>query len=301
MIGGENVALKKNRREFWDSARANDTQFDLYYKRLVELSISMFDWQGLPDTIDPRYMELVLFSQGNCVFFRDEDLGYLSLMCTTQGRYNVYGIPIYRRAYAINGYNKELSIDDSVIIFNNMLHTNSMTACITYARRLADLDRTIDVNVQAQKTPVLIRCSEPERLTMLNLYKEYTGNAPFIFGDKNLNPQGFTVLRTDAPYMSDKIYTLKTQIWNEALTYLGISNVNIQKKERLITDEVTRNQGGTVASRYSRLEARRQACDEINRLFGLNVSCDYREDFQPVDPDEINDTLGPTPAGSIGE
>ena len=152
-----------------------------------------------------------------------------------------------------------------------------------FSEKLADLDRTIQVNARAQKTPVLLKCDENQRLTMLNLYKEYDGNAPVIYGDKNLNANGLTVLKTDAPYNADKLYQLKTQYWNEALTYLGISNINSVKKERMITDEVTRNQGGVVASRYSRLESRRKACDEINRMFGLDIWCDYREDYRQLD------------------
>ena len=115
---------------------------------------------------------------------------------------------------------------------------------------------------------------------MLNLYKEYDGNSPVIFGDKNLDIKGMQVLKTDAPYVADKIYELKNNIWNEALTFLGISNLNVQKKERLITDETIRSQGGTIASRYSRLNARRQACEEINRMFGLDIWVDYREDYR---------------------
>lgn len=98
-------------------------------------------------------------------------------------------------------------------------------------------------------------------------------------------------LNTGAPYVADKIYQLKTQIWNEALTYLGISNINIQKKERLITDEVTRNQGGTIASRYSRLQARRDAVVKINAMFGTNISVDYREGFQETGDDPGKDTI----------
>ena len=115
---------------------------------------------------------------------------------------------------------------------------------------------------------------------------KWEGNEPVIFGDNKLNPESLKVLNTGAPYVADKLYTLKTQIWNEALTYFGISNVNFQKKERLISDEVIRNQGGTIASRYSRLNTRRQACDEINRMFGLNMSVDFRDDFRESD-DEV--------------
>lgn len=273
----------KRDREFWESATRNNATYIQYYNRLTELSISMFEWKNLPETVDERFMELALFSKGMAVFFKDEVLGYLALRTTISGEFNVYRIPVKRRAFADNGYNKELTIDDSVIIYNNMIHTNSMLDVRVFAEKLADLDRTIQVNARAQKTPVLIKCSENERLTMTNLYKEYDGNAPVIYGDKNLNANGLTVLKTDAPYVADKLYQLKTQIWNEALTYLGISNINSVKKERMITDEVTRNQGGVVASRYSRLESRRQACDKINAMFGLDIWCDYREDYRQLD------------------
>lgn len=282
------VNMKRGKdRAFWESAWTNNATFMQYYNRLTELSISMFEWKNLPPTIDPRFMELTLFADGQAVFFKDEVLGYLCLQNILGGEFDVYRVPIKRRAYAVNGYQKDLNRDDSVIIFNNYLHTNSMLDVRMFAKRLYNLDRAIDVNANAQKTPILIQCDETQRLTMLNVYKQYQGNEPVIFGDKNLNTNGVKVLQTNAPYVCDKLYQLKTQIWNEALTYLGISNINVQKKERLITDEVTRNQGGTIASRYSRLESRREACKKINDMFGLNIWCDYREDYQQIDPENI--------------
>lgn len=281
--------MAKRDRQFWESASLNNATFRQYYNRLTELSISMFEWKNLPDTVDPRYLELTLFSDGQAVFFKDEEIGFLTLQNTKGGKLNVYRVPIDRRAYAVNGYQKDLTDKDSVIIFNNYLHNNSRLDVEMFARRLWNLDRAIDVNANAQKTPVLIQCDETQRLTMLNLYKKYDGNEPFIFGDKNLNPNAIKTLKTDAPYVADKLYQLKTQIWNEALTYLGISNINIAKKERLITDEVTRNQGGTIASRYSRLEARRDACKQINKMFDLDIWCDYREDYQALTEEVLTD------------
>lgn len=287
--------MKKKRLrdgKFWTSLRGNELTYRQYYNRLTELSTSMFEWKNLPDTIDDRYLEMCLFSQGLAVFFKDEALGYLCLNCATNGKFNVYRIPTRRRASASNGYNKVLSIKNSVIIWNNYIHTNSMLDVEMFSYRLADLDRTIDVNARAQKTPILIRCSEQQKLTMENLYMQYDGNEPFIFADKNLNPNDLSVLVTSAPYVADKLYTLKTQIWNEALTYLGISNVNITKKERLITDEVQRNQGGTLASRYSRLEMRKKACKEINEMFGLNIDVQYRDDVRIQYEDVIDEITG---------
>lgn len=295
------MGRRKRDREFWESADLNNAAYIQYYDRLTELSISMFEWRNLPDTVDPRFLELTLFANGMAVFFMDEVEGYLALQCAISGPLNVYRIPIRRRAYAVNGYNRELDDKNSVIIYNNMLHKNSMLDVRMFARELYNLDRAISVNANAQKTPILLRCSENERLTVENLYMNYDGNKPVIFGDKGLNPNALSVLKTDAPYVADKLYTLKTQKWNEALTYLGISNVNITKRERLITDEVTRNQGGTIASRYSRLESRRKACDQINKMFGLNVQCDYREDFQEIVDAEESESINPEERSKTNE
>lgn len=266
---------------FGESAIMNNATYIQYFNRLVELSVSMFEWQGLPETVDPRYLELHLFQNGSMVYFRDEVMGDLCLDCIANGQFDVYGNPISRRAYSsYNQYQKTLNESDSVIIWNNYLRQPSVLDVKMFAKRLYNLDRIIDVNANAQKTPVLVQGTEKQRLTLVNLYKEFDGNAPFIFGDKNLDLNSLRAISTNAPYVADKLYQLKTQIWNEALTYLGISNLNIQKKERMITDEVQRNQGGTIASRYSRLEARREAVDKINRMFGTDISVDYREDLQ---------------------
>lgn len=277
------MAKRNKSKPFYQSAYRNNRTYLQYYNRLTELALSMFEWKNLPKTIDPRFMEMCLYSDGMSIFFKDEELGFLALQCMIGGHLNVYRIPTERRAYASNGYNRKLDSTNSVIIFNNFLHTNSMLDIEMFSNRLYNLDRAIDVNANAQKTPVLITCGENERLTLVNLYNQYDGNEPVIYGNKNLDPNALKVLKTDAPYVADKLYELKTQIWNEALTYLGISNINVVKKERMITDEVTRNMGGTVASRYSRLEMRRQACEQINEMFGLSISVDYREDFQDVD------------------
>lgn len=279
---------RRNRKtNFSESAYLNNGTYGFYLSRLMELAMSMFEWKNVPESIDTRFLELTLFSDGQAVFFKDEEMDkFLALQCIINGRLDVYRVPINRRAFAVNGYQRNLTNKDSVIIYNNFLRTNSYQMCVLYAKKLYNLDRIIDVNANAQKTPVLITVDETQRLTALNAYKEWDGNQPVIYGDKALDPNLLRVLKTDAPYVSDKIYQLKVQYWNEALTYLGISNLNVQKKERLVADEVVRSQGGTIASRYSRLEARREACRKINVMFGLDMDVDYREDFREAD-DEI--------------
>lgn len=273
--------------EFWNSAYMNNRTYLQYYNRLMELAISMFEWKNVPETIDTRFIELTLFAEGQALWFKDDELGkdgnYLCLQMAVNGGFDVYRVPLRRRAYAVNGYQKQLDNKNSVIIYNNMIRTNSMLDVEMFAKRLYNIDRIIDVNVNAQKTPVLILADQNQRLTMKNLYKQYDGNEPFIFGDSGLSTTPIKAISTEAPYNADKLYTLKTQIWNEALTYLGISNTNTVKKERLISDEVMRSMGGVIASRYSRLNARKQACEKINAMFGLNIDVDYRQDYREAD------------------
>ena len=286
---------RRKRTNFEDSAATNTLTHMQYLRRLMELSMSMFVWKNLPNTVDPRYIELRLFETGSVVFFKDDVLGELCLDCIQQGNFDVYGNPITRRAYSCyNNYQKVLSDKDSVIIWNNYLRTNSVTDIQLYAKRLWDLDRSVDVNAKAQKTPILIQCNEKQKLSMKNLYMQYDGNIPAIFADNNIDINGIKVISTQAPYVADKLYQLKNQIWNEALTYLGISNLNINKQERLITDEVSSSQGGTISSRYSRLECRKQAVEKINEMFGLDIEVDYRKDYQDIDLDmpSGDDTTG---------
>lgn len=291
------MGRRKRANSFSEDVLMNDASFLKYYDQLTELAISRFEWKNAPDTIDTRFLELTMFEDGQVVWFNDDVLGQLCLPVASMGQLNQYRIPTKRTAYSTGYTFRNLDIENSVIGYNNYLRKPSKPTIMYYAFKLYEIDRTIDVNVNAQKTPVLIACDENDRLSMQQVYMQYEGNRPVIFGSKELRPDTLKVLKTDAPYMADKLYQLKTQYWNEALTYLGISNLNITKKERMVTDEVVRNMGGTIASRYSSLEARRQFAEQINKMFGEKIEVDFRADYRETD-DEVMLT-GDTEDGAI--
>jgi hypothetical protein len=267
-----------NTREFWNAKKCNDWTFIQYYNRLVDLAISQFEWINLPATCDRRFLELALFADGMAVFFKDEVMGYLTLQCMISGPLDVYRIPIYRRAYASNGYQMELSKENSVLIFNNSLHINSQLDVEMYAWRLYEIQRAIDTNVKLQKNPKIVTCSETQRLTIINLFKQYEGNYPFIFADKQMELGGLNSIDISAPYVADKLQVLKGLVWNEAMTYLGIGNTNDEKRERLNTLEVTSGMGDVEAQRYTRLMEREIACERINAMFpDVNLSVRYKQ------------------------
>lgn len=275
--GRNNVNGPKGDREFWNAKKCNDWTFIQYYNRLVDLCISQFEWINLPPTCDRRFLELTLMADGMAVFFRDEIMGYLALQCMISGPLDVYRIPILRRAYASNGYQMPLDNLNSVLIFNNSLRTNSQLDIEMYAWRLYEVQRAIDINIKLQKTPKIIKCSENQRLTIINLFKQYDGNYPFIFGDKTLDLKGLESLDIAAPYVADKLMVIKQQIWDEAMTYLGIANTNTSKRERLNTSEISVGMGDVEAQRYTRLMEREVACERINDMFGLKLEVRYKQ------------------------
>lgn len=272
---GENVVMNNN--TYW-----------MYLWRLMDLAMSVFSWSNLPKGVDPRMLEMWLLQNGFCVFFYDEDLkysslsddnapeGYAVLQAMINGQWDMYNYPKERRAYSVNGINVQLNEKNSVLIFNDYLRVPMFPTLQLYAQRLAEIDRTIDINVMNQKTPKIVRCDEKQRLTFKNLMMQAQGNIYWIFGDKNLDLKNIDVLDVSAPYVGNELQILKHQYWNEALTFLGIENVTTEKKERLVTNEVMSNMGDVEAQRFTRLNARKYACQQINELFGLDVNCEFR-------------------------
>lgn len=265
-------------RTQWEAQQLNSLTYMDYFLRLKELALNMYEWKNLPDTIDPRFIELGLFNNGYMLYFNDDVLGNLCLEAMIAGQLDVYRIPRYRRAYSVNGYQAEKTEKDSVLIFNNYLHTPTAMTIQLYARRLYEIERSIDVNVKAQKTPVAIACDETEEFSIKQIYKKFDGNEPVIvIPRKAMQTLQLSVLDTKADFISMELNSLKKQIWNEALTFLGIENGSTEKAERLINREVLSNLGGVQAQRYVMLNSRREAAEKINKMFGTNIEVDFRQ------------------------
>ena len=255
----------------------NIQTFQDYYSRLRLLALSIFEWKGLPKSISLRYLEQSLFEQGRVFFFSDPKMGPLCLRGGPDSALNVYGDPLKVRVFGANGYNKELEPGQYVMIRNNLDNRPTEPTIRLYAQRMAQAERSIDVNVAAQRTPMLIVCEEKQRLTLKNVYAQYSGNEPVIFADKSMNPEAIKSIKTEATYVSDKLMQYKRDLWNDCLTFLGINNANTDKKERLITDEVQANDQMISISAQVMLLTRQQAAAEISEMFGITVTVNPRE------------------------
>lgn len=269
----------------------NNATYNDYYDRLKLIAISLFSWDNLEKYAgvgSNRFLELCLYNMGRACFVKDPKLGYLAINANPSDKLNVYQLPEKIQAWSV-GYTKQFNFDEVVYIMNNELMKPTRSTIELFAYRLYETERTIDVNLKAQKTPILLEGDKKTMLTLKNAYMQYDGNIPFIFGSKTFElGSKLNALKTDAPYLIDKLELHKHEIWNECLTFLGIDNANTDKKERLITDEVESN--NEIIKYYLNCfyKTRKKACDEINEKFLK----DEKEKIKISLNNEVLDLLG---------
>ena len=274
----------------------NDRTYTDYYYRLMLMARSVFEWKNLPNGIDEKWIERYLYHQGCCMFYYDDTLGYMVAKTAYSDHLNEYDEPtelrpVYTNYRAGNGIQEHQvyhgrSVDEDkkmnqcVLIRNNDIMLPTAPTIELFAMRLTDIQRAIDININAMKTPVLITGSDKQRLSLKQVFNQWNGFEPVIYGDKSLDQKDINALRIDAPVYFDKLQIQKHSFWNECMTFLGINNANMDKRERLVDDEVQANNEQIGLSAAVMLKSRQKACELINSLYGLNVSVDIRESIK---------------------
>jgi len=254
----------------------NDLTFRTIYNKYRLISVNAFEWSGLPDGIQERHIENLLFDYGKAIFFRDPDMSYMCLQAQQGANLNVYGDPLNYRAVGF-GYNREFSTTDCVIVENNKLRLNAHDFIMMYANKITEAERTMDVNVKANKTPVILTCDDKDLLSFKRIFQLVDGNTPSIYADKSLNIDSIQALDMKAQFLGNDLMDYKKSVENELLTFLGINNSPVDKKERVITDEANANNQLIESFSDLQLEARERACESINQMYGLNLSVRKRE------------------------
>ena len=286
--------MKRNNQsyKFTDSMMLNDSTYIDYLNRFKRIALSIFEWVNLPKSMNARFIELCLYYTGQCAFLKDKNMGFINTKAAANGYVNIYGLPTKINCFSYNyqttrtlytGLADNLSDkqmeaqknNECILVMNNYDRLPTAGSMELFAYRLYNAERTCDVNLNAQRTPLIIAVDEKQRLMMENLYNQYNGNQPFIFGDKSqLSEIPIKAINTQAPYIVDKITEYKKEIFNEALTYLGINNISVKKKERLTENESNENNELVNLNLFAMLEPRKQACREFNEKFGLTGTKD---------------------------
>lgn len=276
----------------------NNITYTNYYYRLMLIARSLFKWNNLPNGINEKWIERYLFSEGSCVFYKDPVIGFMVAKIGNTGALNYYDEPTTIRPYATNylyennkNDNMLMNGEDCVIIRNNVDCIPTFPMIQLYSADLTNIKRTIDTNIEGQKMPIIIKCTDKQKLSLKQAIKQKQDNEPVIYGDKNLNTEDINVLKTDTPIVFDKLQVQKTNVLNECLTFLGINNANTDKRERLVTNEVDSNNEMIQINSDVMLETREQACKEINKMFGLNISVERRNDLKIDLNEDFNDDI----------
>lgn len=270
---------------FKDYQYINDDTYYDYLERLKKIAISMFEWVNLPESCDPRYLELCLYYLGQAALLKNDEGIFINTKACSAGRINLYELPTQINCYSVefsvikkmydgfkfNEINKIDPKDYCVYVLNNQNRMATAPTLELFAYRLYLAQRTADTNISVNKLPFIVAVDDNQRLTMENLILQISENKPAVFGTKELAStikDDVRILPTNPPFIADKINDYKKEIWNEALTYLGINNLN-EKKERLITDETNTNNELINLNLQSYLTPRKEACKQFNQLFGL--------------------------------
>lgn len=270
----------RNNYEFVDTAYVNSETYLDYINRFKQIALSQFEWINLPDTMNADFLELCLYYFGQASLLKTEDYGFINTKCCSNGKINIYGLPSSLNCFSYDFSEtrklytglipSENEYDSCILVKNNWEKLPTAGTMELFALRLYEAERTSDTNIKAQKTPVILVGDETAKLTMKNLYLKYDGNEPVIYADKKqLGANSIIAVKTEAPFIADKVQSYKERIWNEALTFLGIDNISSEKKERLVSAEVSSNNEVVNLNLQARLYTRKEACKQFNEYFGL--------------------------------
>lgn len=263
-------------------------EFMLYQNMLWGLAESRFVWDGLPKTVNERYLERVLHRHGLAVFFEDPRLhAFLALHAAGTGDVDVYGDPKTFRVTGNRYINREISSKDCVPIWTNRNRVNDQWVVNYYAAALAEAAETVRVNSLNSRSPMILALSQEQKLAGENFYRQVAEGQPVIFTVKDEMGRGIAESvqaldnRQSPNAISDAI-RVKKEVWDDAMLALGIQCAPPEKKERLVDDEVEAIQGQTAAFRGVAIGARQEAADAINERYGLNVSVHWRHSREQV-------------------
>ena len=243
------------------------------------MALNRYKWENLPNGIESRYIEQMLYDNGECAMFDHPDLGLCVLRSSSRENLNIYGEPT---KLTVTGFNEHRTVmmDDCVRILNNDLGLPTHTDILYYARRMAEIDDIIMQNLRQQRVPYLFATNENNQYSIKSLYDRMYQGEPAIFIDGDMlkgEPENIMVLPTQAPYLVDQLQLQKQEMERELLTFLGINNT-LEKKERLLVDETNSNNQYIKMASDLGFKQRQLACEQINKMFGLNVTVSETQD-----------------------
>lgn len=273
-------------RKLINSQLNNLKTYEMYKRQFMTLAENVFEYENLPEFIDVSYMNKILVRQGSIAFFYDDVLKeVVALPYTNMGKLDIYGRPTSIMVRALNGkYYRKLNPGEFIIMYDNNGRYPIYMDILQYAERMGQVTRTMDINIDQQKTPRVWLTRQDKEKSIKDLLNNVDAYSESVIAYDDINLDETQCILQPAPYVADKLQDTKENVYNEFLRLIGVASVTEQKKERLITDEVQASQGGTIASRFSRFQPREKAIKLINEKFGEYLKKEIKVKYYDGDP-----------------
>lgn len=262
--------------------KENVREYNFHFQKYMRLITNIFRWENLPDRISERFIEENLFREGQLIFFETLD-GFVVTRCSGFG-FNIYDEPTKYKPITNNPEinSRILNAEDCVPIWNNNFRESSTSDVHYFSKKLSELDKTIFVNLEQMKKPYLVQAPEGQESTVRQIFKYKEDGVPYIITDKNIKKDvsiDTKIFDLHTQNFASELLEMQRSIDGDALTYFGINNINILKKERLITGEADGNNQQIAINLESMYKARRKAVNEINNKYGLDIKLEICENI----------------------
>lgn len=259
-----------------NSQLSNARTYQMYFRQMLTLAENVFEFEGLNKFIDVSYLNKSLLRQGSIAWFKDEVIGVIALPYKSLTTLDIYGRPKKIEVFSnSNGYHRILNKNEFVIMYDNNGRYPLYLDIAQMAERMALCVRTQDINIAQQKTPRVWKTNQDKLNSTKDLLNNIDANVESIVAHESEDLEDLECVLQPAPYVTDKIEQKIDKLWAEFFRLIGVANLQEQKRERVIQDEMIASQGGTIASRYSRFEPRANAIAKINEKFETNISVKY--------------------------
>ena len=270
------------------TVHASNTSLSIFFQRyLMQKVFSVYEFT-LPEKWDHDYFRYTLFTLGFGAVLNTDKYGIIFQHGTPSG-YNVYYRPtrvIVANPALSKTYDLTIGEDCQVIKL-----TPDWRGCFDivqlYADMMAITMESFGINVLNSKLSYVFAAeSKTMAESMKKLFDQVASGQPAAFADSALfddegNPRWMEFTQNlQQNFIGLDLLEALTTIENKFNTAIGINNANLQKRERLITDEVNANNDDIKALCSVWLESIQDSMQKVNDMFGLSLSVRLRERSQ---------------------
>lgn len=248
-----------------------------FYNKLF----SIIQINNLPDSIDERYFKNTLLTKGFLGVFDTEEYGLIANHGAVWD-YDIYYNPVMFRA--VNPklhfrYERKIGIDVELVKLSPNFET-VLPLIYYFADLMAVAVQGIDVNILNSKLAYVFLCENQKQAeSFKKLFEEIVNGEGAVFADKKLFTEDgklkVELFNRDLKntYIVDKLVELKKDIENEFNSYIGLSVVNTDKRERLITPEVelSNNNNRLIIELWQ--STINDCLKKVNEMFNTNINC----------------------------